>query len=599
MTGALVVVEDGGVASQRCSCGAWIVGSRKHSCRAPQADWAHLSSDVLSAVVLRNNLDTHKQMHLVCRQWTTSVRCNLHTMQPATLSTEQLKLYFPAVRHLFLNKVAFGQNSTLCLATLRKLQTLSLEDCSFEKCESIAELAGLSGLTRLQLNTLTGPDPQQYDDMLHSMSELQHLQIHKGPVVLASGKPPTHMTMPTLSNLSSLTQLTELALSDVHNRLSLPGLQHLPCLSNLRKLKLAKVGVTNGVLRGLSGLTSLDELLLPNSHRITDVGLGFFSGLTNLSALELSSPLYKRDVEISDAGIANLAGLGNLCHLSLSGHQCLSSQGLMILSNMTALTYLDLSDTPPWGEGHADFLTSLTRLQVLDLARTYVVSPHLEVLSKLCCLRHLDLSHTAIEGNTLQAVSPALSGLQKLDVSYTPVDHKALVQTSKGMKDLHFLRFDGCSVSTLGAYRLLKCSPHNKLQCWRDDRQDMPRWMNIVDTMLVATPAPNHRRLRVFHKREDSLAVTALVFVVVFLFFMFYISILLLFFTSVFLFPFVMVGVCVVAGCLAILGAKMTFGSLVYVWHKMDRCTSAFLLGMNHANSMAPHGHQEDEHDEV
>jgi len=127
----------------------------------------------------------------------------------------------------------------------------------------------------------------------------------------------------------------------------------------------------------------------------------------------------------------------------------------------------------------------------------------------------------------------------------------------------------------------------------------MPRWMNIVDTMLVATPAPNHRRLRVFHKREDSLAVTALVFVVVFLFFMFYVSLLLLFFTSVFLFPFVMVGVCVVAGCLAILGAKMTFGSLLYVWHKMDRCTSTFLLGMNHANSMPPHGHQEDEHDEV
>ncbi|KAL0043557.1 hypothetical protein WJX79_008345 [Trebouxia sp. C0005] len=486
MTGAVVIVEDGGVASQRCSCGAWIVGSRKHSCRAPQADWAHLSSDVLSAVVLRNNLDTHKQMHLVCRQWTTSVRCNLHTMQPAALSTEQLKLYFPAVKHLFLNKVAFGQNSTLCLATLRKLQTLSLADCNFEKCESIAELAALSGLTSLQLNTLTGPDPQQYDDMLHSMSELQHLQIHKGPVVLAPGKPPTHMMMPTLSNLSSLTQLTELALSDVHNRLSLPGLQHLPCLSNLRKLKLAKMGVTNGVLRGMSGLTSLDELLLPNSHRITDVGLGFFSGLTNLSALELSNPLYKRDMEISDAGIANLAGLDNLCHLSLSGHQCLSSQGLMILSNMTALTCLDLSDTPPWGEGHADFLTPLTRLQVLDLARTYVVSPHLE------------------------AVSPALLGLQKLDVSYTPVDHKALVQTTKGMKDLHFLRFDGCSVSTLGAYRLLKCSPHNKLQCWRDDRQDMPRWMNIVDIMLVATPAPNHRRLRVFHKREDSLAVTAL-----------------------------------------------------------------------------------------
>ncbi len=44
------------------------------------------------------------------------------------------------------------------------------------------------------------------------------------------------------------------------------------------------------------------------------------------------------------------------------------------------------------------------------------------------------------------------------------------MQITKGMKDLHFLRFDGCSVSTLGAYRLLKCSPHNKLQCWRDGK---------------------------------------------------------------------------------------------------------------------------------
>ncbi len=77
------------------------------------------------------------------------------------------------------------------------------------------------------------------------------------------------------------------------------------------------------------------------------------------------------------------------------------------------------TDTPPWG--HADFLSPLTALQTLDLARTYVVSPHLEVLSKLCNLRQLDLSHTAIEGNTLKAVSPALIGLQRLDVSYTPV----------------------------------------------------------------------------------------------------------------------------------------------------------------------------------
>ncbi len=76
--------------------------------------------------------------------------------------------------------------------------------------------------------------------------QVQHaLVVMQGPVVLASGKPPTHMTMPTLSNLSSLTQLTELALSDVHNRLSLPGLQHLPCLSNLRSAFLVTCSAIN------------------------------------------------------------------------------------------------------------------------------------------------------------------------------------------------------------------------------------------------------------------------------------------------------------------------------------------------------------------
>ena len=49
-----------------------------------------------------------------------------------------------------------------------------------------------------------------------------------------------------------------------------------------RKLSMDRVGVTNGVVRGLSELQSLEELLLPNSYRATDAGLAFFSQLTNL-----------------------------------------------------------------------------------------------------------------------------------------------------------------------------------------------------------------------------------------------------------------------------------------------------------------------------
>lgn len=168
------LVEDGHSVSTRCSCGMWINGGRRHTCKQPQvfadaascpvhkkrlynrmsvetlltcvqADWAHLSSDILSGIVLKNSLDTHKQTHLVCRQWNTSVRCNLHTMHPKVLSTEQLKLYFPALRNLHLTKVAFKENSTLCLATLHRLDTLSMQSCSFDKCESVAELGSLTG----------------------------------------------------------------------------------------------------------------------------------------------------------------------------------------------------------------------------------------------------------------------------------------------------------------------------------------------------------------------------------------------------------------------------------------------------------------------
>ena len=65
------------------------------------------------------------------------------------------------------------------------------------------------------------------------------------------------------------------------------------------------------------------------------------------SALELSSPLYKRDVEISDAGIANLAGM------------CLSIILLPLLFVGPVLSILRLCpwsswcDSKPYAAAHA------------------------------------------------------------------------------------------------------------------------------------------------------------------------------------------------------------------------------------------------------
>ena len=48
---------------------------------------------------------------------------------------------------------------------------------------------------------------------------------------------------------------------------------------------LLQVGVSNGVLRGLSGLTKLHTLQIPDAYRVTDAGLQFISTLTGRSPL--------------------------------------------------------------------------------------------------------------------------------------------------------------------------------------------------------------------------------------------------------------------------------------------------------------------------
>lgn len=128
------------------------------------------------------------------------------------------------------------------------------------------------------------------------------------------------------------------------------------------------------------------------------------------------------------------------------------------------------------------------------------------------------------------------------------------------------------------------------------ERLQIPRWMNIMDTLLVAHPSPVSRRLRVLHKAEDSIPKTCLVGLCVTAFMSFYIMILLLFFTTVFLLPFALSGGLIVVAVLAMLGAKASFGSFVYVWKLVDRCTSSFLLGISYNSSEAVHNAPDQHH---
>lgn len=135
--------------------------------------------------------------------------------------------------------------------------------------------------------------------------------------------------------------------------------------------------------------------------------------------------------------------------------------------------------------------------------------------------------------------------------------------------------------------------------CMRAERRDIPRWMNIMDLVLVAHPTPVSRRLRVFHRGEDSVSKTVLVAFCVLGFVSFYIVILLLFFTTVFLFPLAISGGLILVACLAVFGAKVSFGSFAYAWRKVDRCMSSLLMHANHPDDLEQHHHDEGQVDEV
>ena len=47
---------------------------------------------------------------------------------------------------------------------------------------------------------------------------------------------------------------------------------------------LLQVGVTNGVLRGLGGLTKLHTLHIADAYRVTNAGLHFISHLTGANS---------------------------------------------------------------------------------------------------------------------------------------------------------------------------------------------------------------------------------------------------------------------------------------------------------------------------
>jgi len=114
---------------------------------------------------------------------------------------------------------------------------------------------------------------------------------------------------------------------------------------------------------GLTGLTHLDLF----GARITDAGTNCFRFFKNLQSLEVSGGL------ITDAGVKNIKDLKALTLLNLSQNGNLTDKTLELISGLTALVSLNVSNSRVSNSG-LHHLTLLQNLRSLSL-ESYRVTP--------------------------------------------------------------------------------------------------------------------------------------------------------------------------------------------------------------------------------
>jgi peroxiredoxin len=178
-------------------------------------------------------------------------------------------------------------------------------------------------------------------------------------------------------------------------------LQLLRKLPHLTVLTLAHESVTDGHLKYLHDLSSLESLDVRSPH-VGDAGLAVLGGLPRLKNLSLFG------TQLTDDGLASLARLTKLRSLHISSER-LTGAGLKHLSGLPGLQELDLA-----GGGLRDAelapISKLLALKSLDLHGDHITDAAVAHLKSLRGLKDLRLNGTKISDEGMAALTVALPG---------------------------------------------------------------------------------------------------------------------------------------------------------------------------------------------
>jgi len=132
---------------------------------------------------------------------------------------------------------------------------------------------------------------------------------------------------------------------------------------------------------------TLQTLELWGDDYITDNGLRYLSQLTRLTFLDLSGLTL-----ISSKGVQHLSGLTALTHLDLSSCKQVTTEGILHLKNLTRLEALGLSLCSNIDDSAVVSLLGMKRLAKLDLQGAKITDIGLSFFSALVSLKELSLA---------------------------------------------------------------------------------------------------------------------------------------------------------------------------------------------------------------
>ncbi|KAG1713042.1 hypothetical protein DVH05_000770 [Phytophthora capsici] len=300
------------------------------------------------------------------------------------------KFAFTKLRELDVASCRLSEKAMLKIGQIKSLEVLVIRGCTEIPDDGMRALTELTNLKYFDA---------RHCSKIHSIpTEWMQLQV------LLLGY--TAFSESDAAVLQYLTKLRELELRKC--RIMKRGFQFISHLQHLERLELAETALTDfGLMEICNGASNLKALNISNTE-ISDNGTTGLAKLKELRILRLDAP------GITNRALANLSFLSGLERLDLFGAS-ITDNGLMHLVPLHKLQELSIcgGNIGDRGVGLISKLTSLTSLNLSQ--NRNIRTKSLFYLRSLTSLRCLNLSNTGISALSLRHLSP-LKELQSLSV---------------------------------------------------------------------------------------------------------------------------------------------------------------------------------------